>query len=126
MNSADLNRSIKDKFRWSLELDKRYFMIARCITMLYHYYEDDRHLSSWHGFSIDQIMEMAKDYNIHRLERETPGDYAVLLDEMVDMGILSKPGDNQHYRLRRSSFVDIIGENFDVLDSDIVSNNEEV
>lgn len=36
MNSADLNKSIKDKFRWSLELDPRYFMIARCITLLYH------------------------------------------------------------------------------------------
>ena len=42
MNSSDLNRSIKDKFRWSLELDSRYFMIARCITMLYHYYEIGR------------------------------------------------------------------------------------
>ena len=41
MSSADLNRSIKDKFRWSLELDKRYFMLARCITMLYHIYKND-------------------------------------------------------------------------------------
>jgi len=125
MNSADLNRSIKDKFRWSLELDKRYFMMARCITMLYHYYEDDRHHGSWLGFSVDQIIDMAEDYNIHCLEKEAYNDYVVLLDEMVDMGILSKPGDGQLYRLRRSSFVDIIGESFDVLDAAIISNNEE-
>lgn len=126
MNSADLNRSIKDKFRWSLELDKRYFMIARCITMMYHYYEDDRHHGSWLGFSVDQIIEMAKDYNIHCLEKESYNDYIVLLDEMVDMGILSRPGDKQLYRLRKSSFVDIIGESFDILDADIISNNEVV
>ena len=126
MNSADLNRSIKDKFRWSLELDKRYFMLARCITMLYHFYEDDRQHGSWLGFSVEQIMEMAEEYNIHCLENETQNDYIILLDEMVDMGILSKPNEGNLYRLRRSSFVDIIGENFDVLDAEIISSNEEV
>lgn len=71
-------------------------------------------------------MEMAEEYNIHCLENETQNDYIILLDEMVDMGILSKPNEGNLYRLRRSSFVDIIGENFDVLDAEIISSNEEV
>ena len=124
MNSSDLNKSIKDKFRWSLELDSRYFMIARCITMLYHYYEDDRSSGSWLGFKVEEIVEMAKMYDIHCLESETLDGYKNLLDEMEEMGILSQPEDGL-YRLRRSSFVDIIGENIDVLEQEIVNNNEE-
>lgn len=126
MNSSDLNKSIKDKFRWSLELDPRYFMIARCITMLYHYYEEDRKAGTWQGFPVDEIMQMAEEYNIHCLEDVSRRDYINLLDEMVEMGILGKPDENRDlYRLRRSSFVDIIGENFDTLENDIISNNEE-
>ena len=46
-----------------------------------------------------------------------------LLDEMVEMGILSKPDDDKNlYRLRRSSFIDIIGSNFDAVDADIIKN----
>lgn len=127
MNSSDLNKSIKDKFRWSLELDQRYFMIARCITVLYHYYEDDRKAGSWQGFSVDEIMEMAEEFEIHCLEKESKKDYINLLDEMVEMGILGKPDEERElYRLRRNSFVDIIGENFDIVEADIMNNNQEV
>lgn len=126
MNSSDLNKSIKDKFRWSLELDQRYFMIARCITMLYHFYEEDRGAGTWMGFPVEEIMDMAGEYDIHCLENASKNDYINLLDEMVEMGILGKPDENRElYRLRRNSFVDIIGENFDTLEADIISNNEE-
>lgn len=124
MNSSDLNKSIKDKFRLSLELDSRYFMIARCITMLYHYHENNRSSGRWLGFKVEEIVEMAKAYDIHCLEDETMDGYKNLLDEMEEMGILSQP-ENGLYRLRRSSFVDIIGENSEVLEQEIVKNNEE-
>lgn len=124
MNSSDLNKSIKDKFRWSLELDSRYFMLARCITLLYHYYEDDRSSGSWLGFEVDEIIEMARTYKILCLQNETPEDYKNLLDEMEEMGILSQPQPDR-YRLRRSSFVDIIGDNIDVLEKAIDDNNKE-
>ena len=69
---------------------------------------------------------MVEEYNIHCLENASKKDYINLLDEMVEMGILGKPDENHDlYRLRRNSFVDIIGENFDVLEADIISNNEE-
>lgn len=101
-------------------------MIARCITMLYHYYDEDRKAGTWQGFSVDEIMQMAEDYKIHCLENESKKEYIILLDEMVEMGILGKPDESQDlYRLRRNSFVDIIGENFDILEADIISNNEE-
>lgn len=126
MNSADLNKSIKDKFRWSLELDPRYFMIARCITMLYHLYEEDRLSGSWRGFSVNDVVEMAELFKIHCLESVSPKEYVVLMDEMVEMGILGKTGkESEFYRLRRNSFVDIIGESVENLEVEINNNNEE-
>ena len=126
MNSADLNKSIKDKFRWSLELDPRYFMIARCITMLYHIYEEDRSLCSWRGFSVKDVMEIAALYEIHCLESVSKTEYIALMDEMVEMGILGKSSEeSEFYRLRKSSFVDIIGESAENLEAEIISNNKE-
>lgn len=123
MNSADLNQSVRDKFRWSLELDPRYFMLARCVAMLYHLSDGNASHSSL-GFSVDEIRSMADDYSIHCLETEVRSSYVILLDEMVDMGILSKPKD-EIYRLRRRSFINIIGSDMNKLDEEIIRTNEE-
>ncbi len=124
MNSADLNKSIKDKFRLSLDLDPRYFMLARCIVLCY--YLSDDNADRWLGFSIDQIIEMAKMNNIHCLEKLSKAEYMNLLDEMVDMYILSKPDEEKKlYRLRRNSFISIIGSNIDEVEEDIRQNNKE-
>jgi hypothetical protein len=123
MNSADLNRSIRDKFRLSLGLDPRYFMLARCITMLYHLSDGNVPQGSL-GFSVDDMKSMTDDYAIRCLKNETRSGYGILLDEMVDMGILSKPNEGI-YRLRRHSFINIIGSDIDMLDDEIVHANEE-
>lgn len=132
INSSDMNKSIKDKFRWSLELDPRYFMIARCIAMLYLIFDDDNDQNggkasgSWEGFSVDEIINTAQDYDIHCLADVSKSEYTVLMDEMVEMGILGKPDKNaDRYRLRRDSFVDIIGKSLDSLEADIINNNKE-
>ena len=126
LNSADLNNSIKDKFRWSLELDPRYFMLARCIAMLY-YENAGEPTSTQLGFSVEHITDMANVLEIHCLENETLVNITNLLDEMVDMGILSRPNEaEKRYRLRRKSFINIIGADVDTLLNDIVLNNEEV
>lgn len=125
MSSSDLNKSIKDKFRLSLEMDKRYFMLARCIAILYHYSEESRRYGSWLGFSVDDIMEISDMYEIHCLEAESKISYITLLDEMTEMGILSKVEGKDIYRLRRNSFVDIIGDSFEVLEDEIKNSNKE-
>ena len=123
MNDVDMNNSIRSKFRLSLELDPRYYMLARCVTVLYHLREDDS--QNWLGFSVEAIKGIAEEYDIHCLEDLGKTEYEILLDEMVDMGILSKPEDKL-YRLRRNSFVDIIGNDFDTLHNEIIEKNEEV
>lgn len=121
MNRSDLNNSIKEKFRWSLELDPRYFMIARCIALLC--YDNDVSLDGadiQKGFYADEIKGLADDLGIICLEKETPQSYLNLLDEMVDMGILVRPiSEESRYRLRRNSFLNIIGSDLDAVLEDI-------
>jgi hypothetical protein len=122
MNSADLNRSIRDKFRWSLELDPRYFMIARCITMLYFMNEESR--VNWQGYSAEEIMQVADAYDIHCLGSISSEEFTTLLDEMVDMGILTRL-QGKNYRLRRSTFAEYISKDAEQLEEDIQSHNLE-
>jgi hypothetical protein len=123
MTSNDLNNSIKEKFRLSLKLDKRYFMLARVIALLY--FENDVPETSRDGFSAAQILDYAKDLGIHCLEGCTYNSAINLLDEMVEMGILNRVEQTKGYCLRRRSFLNIIGTDGDSLLDEIVMENEE-
>ena len=120
ISSSDLNKSIADKFRLSLELDERYFMIARCIALL-HYEQDEKKLN-WMGYKVGDIIRTAGEFDIHILSNLNRDDYVLLMDEMVDMGILSRP-EPGYYRLRRSSFIQIIGPNYDAVFEEIDNRN---
>lgn len=126
MNSRDLNRNIKDRLRWTLEMDERYYMLARCITVLYHFYSNNYSVIS-HGFDVASICDMKDMYDIHCLESLSEKEIVALLDEMEEMGILSRPNPEENrYLLRRRSFIDVIGTSLEVLEHDIEVNNEEV
>ena len=125
ISQNDLNNSIKEKFRLSLELDPRYFMLARCIAMLY--YEAERgesQLALLDGFPVADIQRCAGEYDVACLTSEDAKSLTLLLDERVEMGILAKPdADARCYKLRRRSFLNIIGPNEDAIFDDIVANS---
>ena len=126
MNSRDLNRNIKDRLRWTLEMDDRYYMLARCVTVLYHLYSNNYSVIS-NGFDVASICEVKDMYDIHCLESLSEKEIVALLDEMEEMGILSHPNpDENRYLLRRRSFIDVIGTSLETLEHDIEVNNEEV
>lgn len=126
INKNDLNNSIREKFRLSLELDERYFMLARCIAMLSFAAErEDDQKSLLDGFSIDAIQKSAIEFDISCLKCESQSALEILLDEMVEMGILTKPSMTVHcYKLRRHSFLNTIGPNEDAVFDDIIEANE--
>lgn len=119
MNSQDLNRAIQSKIRLTLELDERYFMLARCITLLYQYQEE----KAKKGYSKEEITEMANLYEIHCLENLHGQELEALLEEMVDMGILSSPDESLYRLRRREAFIDVIGPSLEKLENDINENN---
>jgi len=125
MNSRDLNNNIKERLRWTLEMDIRYYMLARCITVLYHLSGNDYATIS-NGFDIRSIREIATDwFDIHCLSSLSEKETIALLDEMEEMGILSRPDtERNRYLLRRRSFIDVIGTSLEVLENDIKLYNE--
>ncbi len=126
ISQNDLNNSIKEKFRLSLELDPRYFMLARCIAMLYFSAKDNGNQRSLlDGFNVDVIQAATREYDMELLKGESTSSLLTLLDEMVEMGILSKPASDQRsYKLRRYSFLNIIGQNADAVLTDIIEAND--
>ena len=71
-------------------------------------------------------MEVAEAFESRCWADLSDAEYTNLMDEMVEMGILGKADETSHlYRLRRNSFVDIIGESSDVLEAEIKQNNVE-
>ena len=112
LNRTDMNNSIKEKFRLSLELDPRYLMIARCVAVLYFQSRDDGDtIRNQEGYSAREIMELAEDWGLKSFAAETERSMDNLLDEMVDMGILFRTdNDRKRYRMRRRTFINIIGK----------------
>lgn len=125
LNETDLNQSIQEKFRLSLKLDKRYFMLARCIALLCYGRErasDQESLLK--GFSAELIKSNAEDLGIDCIASEDMKSLLQLLDEMVEMGILSKPDPSErNYKLRRRSFLNAIGTSEDAILTDIIGDS---
>lgn len=109
MNSRRLNDSIRDKFLLSLKLDPRYLALARCVALLTYEKEGDA-ASEINGISVSEAIDCGHYWDVHALSSETLGSTEILMDEMVDMGILAK-GDSEGggYRLRMHRFLSIIG-----------------
>ena len=101
-------------------------MLARCIAMLSFAAErEDDQKSLLDGFSIDAIQKSAIEFDISCLKCESQSALEILIDEMVEMGILTKPSMTVHcYKLRRHSFLNIIGPNEDAVFDDIIEANE--
>ena len=126
INSRDLNVQIRERLVWTLEMDPRYYMLARCIAVLYHL--NDNGLSAiTSGFETSEIRDIVMEFSIKCLIDLDEKQTTVLLDEMEQMGILSKPTTFENrYLLRRRSFIDVIGPKLDALEREIIENNKAV
>ena len=121
ISSGDLNEGIRKRIRWTLELDPRYYMLARCIAWLYYYHENDRSGSSL-GFTVEEIQEVATDafgQPLPELKDAGRAEYVALLEELVAMGILSYLEAHNTYRLRRHTFLSVIGKNLESLEKEV-------
>lgn len=122
MNSTDLNDSIRQRLCATLDLDARYFAIARCIAMLYFLGPADE---LRRGYTIEEMIETAKDFYIMRLEGMNENEFATLLEELQNMGIVIKNEKENRYRFRRRAFINIIcKDNLEQLEKDINYDNE--
>lgn len=121
ISSGDLNEGIRKRIRWTLELDPRYYMLARCIAWLYYYHEGERSGSSL-GFTVEEIQEVAAIafcQPLPSLKDASRAEYVALLEELVAMGILSCLEAHNTYRLRRHTFLHVIGKDLETLEKEV-------
>jgi hypothetical protein len=107
MNSADLAALIEERIRMTLNVDAAYSMLSRCIALLYYFEEDKRGA----GYSIETILEYARDLKIDALCSLGKDKCAYLLSELREMSILVET--NGLYRFRQSRFLGIVGKSVD-------------
>lgn len=104
MSDDALNDKINERIRWTLSVDDRYFMLARCIAYLYYDCPEDNKI----GHSVGRILEYAELLEIRNLEAVRAPECVQLLLELVEMGILIQPTTDT-FRLRQRRFLDAIG-----------------
>lgn len=123
MSANSINVEINQRIRWTLDVDKRYFSIARCIAYLYL----DCPENNKNGHSIDSIREYGELLGISNLSGLSKAEFETLLLELEKMWILVRPTDTT-YRLRQRRFLDAIGNTREKIESDIIDaeeNNEQ-
>lgn len=114
MSGDALNEKINERIRWTLEVDPRYFMLARCIAFLYYAYPDSNKI----GYPAKTILEYADLLEISCLSGLSESKCFSLLLELVEMGILVRPT-NETFRLRQRRFLDAIGTSPEKIERDI-------
>jgi hypothetical protein len=119
ISNESLNEKIDERIKWTLEVDPRYFMLARCIAYLYYEYPDQART----GYPVDQIHECVQLLDIDCLEGLTARECETLLIELVGMGILVKVG-NSSYRLRQYRFLGVLGKDTGAIEQAIKQSGE--
>lgn len=119
MHSPELHKSIREAVQLSLNLDRRYEAIARCVAWLC--LSDGSAVRR--SYSAEEIGSVAQAYETPALAADTAESFGILLDEMVDMGLLLRTQDRR-YRLRRDSLLDIVGRDQAVLEEQLADQAE--
>jgi hypothetical protein len=114
ISSESLNERIDERIKWTLEVDSRYFMLARCIAYLYYEYPDQART----GYPASQVHECAQLLDIGCLDGLTSRECETLLIELVGMGILVNVGESS-YRLRQYRFLGVLGRDTDAIEQAI-------
>ncbi|MGR3803087.1 MAG: hypothetical protein ACU0AY_06400 [Marinibacterium profundimaris] len=111
-----IENEIRKKFRWTLDLDIRYALIANVLGQLAHQGSEQNVLME--GIPLHDIYEAVQDFWPPALDRMDPAGFGVILDEMYDLGVLGRiqVGSSQVYRycLRSPQVVKMLGQPEDV------------
>lgn len=114
LHSQALHDSIRDTVQLSLNLDRRYEAVARCVAWLC--LSDGSQVRR--SYTAEEIAAVAIAYETPVLQKETIDTFTVLLEEMADMGLLLKTRDGR-YRLRRDAFLGVVGRDQAVLEKQL-------
>lgn len=97
--------TLRRKFEYNLDLDKRYKVIALALADTYYTEIDSGH---YKGLTIAEIREYCEVYGGARFEGVSSGVYEALLDEMMKLNVVERVG--TRYVLRNPQIAMMIGD----------------
>jgi hypothetical protein len=117
-----ISEEIRKRFQWTLDLDPRYDLLAKCIA-LHRFDSGDGYAAVLrHGLSVHEVDALVGIWWPPRLERLGIGDLEELLHEMVDLGVLGTP-ERGRFGLRNSHIAQLLGQRADI-ERDILALSE--
>jgi hypothetical protein len=94
---------MRDRFDWTLNLDKRYRAIGYTVAWL-----EDGSESLESGFTVQNILDFTKEHWPAGFMSISLDEFIGLLDEMEGLGVLAKD-DKRRYRLRNANVLQLMG-----------------
>jgi AAA domain len=104
---SGFRKGITDRFEWTLNLDKRYKVIAYCVALKALEFADDPKIGC------KELREMCRGWWEHGFEPCTDDEFSGLLGECVNLGVLGIDGDSR-YRLRTPHILQLLGGSAEV------------
>ena len=102
--SKDLREDIRQRFLWTIQLDRRYKVIAYTIALAMVGDEIPAE-----GIPKADIMREARSWWPEGFEKTNDRQFESLLDEMVDLGVLRSAADGRGYLLRNRNILNLLG-----------------
>jgi hypothetical protein len=129
ISEGKLNVELRGKINITLDLDKRYKILANLIAYLY-YSGGQALMDTSLGYPTSEIIRTAADFGLTQIAEMNQIDVIALLSEMADMGILWEDKERSRFRLRRHNMLRTIGsiedvENFILETSNNANNGRE-
>jgi hypothetical protein len=100
----ELQQAIRHRFHLTLQLDPRYKLIA---YILAHESLTDEETAR-QGLTVKQILSLTRDYWQDGFSNMAVDSFRVLLDEMVDLGVLRRVREG-YYSLRSPNLISLMG-----------------
>jgi hypothetical protein len=129
-SGGTLSNELRKKIIATLDLEKRYEILANIIALLDYQAKGDDRADTSLGYSTAEIVKTAADFEIAKITKMEMNDISTLLSEMADMGILWEDRERSRFRLRRLNMLRTIGsyeevENFILEAGDVEKDGEE-
>jgi len=100
-----------ERFRWTLQLDRRYHYLAYGYAWLFQEEPDQ----AAKGFTSAELRAKMEEYRPNEFARLTRDEFETLLDEMRGLGIFQRGEGETCYRLRNTNVLLLLGEPGDVM-----------
>lgn len=109
-SAQEINRQIRERFQWTLNLDPRYELIAKALALYRLDRLDGNAAVLRNGLSAEAFADEVAPWWPKGIDRLGIDDFRAFLEEMVDLGVLARYGLRQdRYGLRSAQVAQMLG-----------------